>query len=128
MRYLILAGTLVLATVLSAPAHAGWYVKIHGTTNNLTWQGADGQALDLSSTDGKGIKVVAIAPDGRAGLHRGDLITAVDGHTVTHVKDLLIYANAHLQDPTELAVRRDGHNVEVALAAGELGLLMHPHP
>ncbi len=128
MRRLILCSALALTSMAVMPAHAGWYVKMHGTTNSLTWQSTDGRALDLSSGDGKGIKVVAIAPDKRDGLHKGDLITAIDGHAVARVVDLLTYANAHLQDPATLSVSHAGKDVDVTLAAGELGALMHPHP
>ena len=128
MRHMVLIGTLALATALTSPAHAGWYVKMHGSTDSLTWQSSDGHALDLSSKECKGIKVVKIAPNGRDGLHKGDLITAVDGHAVAHVVDLLTYANAHLQDPVELSVSHGGHDVDVTLAAGKLGALLHPHP
>lgn len=128
MRCMTLIGTLALVIALTSPAHAGWYVKMHGTTDSLTWQSADGHALDLSSKEGKGVRIVKIAPDGRDGLHKGDLITAVDGHVVAHVADLLTYANAHLQDPAKLSVSHGGHDVNVTLAAGELGALVHPHP
>lgn len=128
MRHIALTVAFALATAVAAPAHAGWYVSMHGTAESLTWKGADGQALNLSSKDGKGIVVAMIAPDGRDGLHAGDRITAVDGLSVVHVKDLLTYANAHMQDPAKLSVERKGHAVDVALAAGELGALVHPHP
>jgi S1-C subfamily serine protease len=117
-----------LAATLASPTHAGWYVGIHGTAQSLSWKGANGQALDLSSKDGKGIVVVTIAPDGRDGLHEGDRITAVDGQLVAHVEDLVTYANAHMQDPAKLSVSRGGHTLDVALAAGALAAMIHPHP
>ena len=128
MRHIALSAAFALAAALATPVHAGWYVSMHGTAESLTWKGANGQALDLSSKDGKGVVVDRIAPDGRDGLHAGDRITAVDGQSVAHVKDLVTYANAHMQDPAKLSVRRGGHTVDVALAAGELGALVHPHP
>ncbi|MBU6248803.1 MAG: hypothetical protein KGN77_13695, partial [Xanthomonadaceae bacterium] len=128
MRHATIIGALVMAVALTASAHAGWYVEMHGTTDSLSWQGNDGRALDLSSMDGKGIKVVTIMPDGRDGLHKGDLITAVDGHAVGQVVDLVTYANAHMTNPTRLSISRHGHDTDLALAAGKLGALMHPHP
>ncbi len=127
MRQMALTAALALATALATPAHAGWYVSMHGTTDELSWKANDGRNLELSSRDGKGIRVVAIAPAGYDGLHKGDLITAVNGHASTHVADLLTFANAHMQDPARLSVIRDGHQADVALAAGELGALVHPH-
>lgn len=128
MRYRLLTATLAMTMAVSLPAHAGWYVKMHGTTDSLTWQANNGQSLELSSKAGEGIRVVTIKPDNRDGLKKGDLISAVDGQAVAHVKDLLTYANTHMQDPATLSVQRDGHSVDVALAAGELGALVHPHP
>lgn len=98
MRYMTLIGTLLLSGATALPVHAGWYVQMHSTTESLSWRGAHGQALDLTSRDDKGIRVVTIVPDGRDGLHKGDRITAIDGHVVPHVQDLLTYVNAHMQD------------------------------
>lgn len=130
MRHAAIIGTLILTATLASATHAGWpgYVKIHGTRDNLAWHNANDRALELSSKDGKGIDVVTISPDQQGGLHKGDLITAVDGHAVAHVVDLVTFANAHMQDPAKLSVQRDGHEADVALAAGELGALVHPHP
>ena len=131
MRHLALIGTLALATALTSLAHAGWlpnYVKIHGTSDHLDWHTADGRALDLSSKNGRGVEVVKITPDDRANLHQGDFITAVNGQAVVDVVDLVTYANAHMQDPATLSLRRAGHDVDVKLAASELGKLMHPQP
>jgi len=128
MRHMLCTAAFALAATLASPAHAGWYVSIHGTAQSLSWKGANGQALDLSSKDGKGITVVTISPDGRDGLRQGDRIAAIDGQPVAHVEDLVTYANAHMQDPAKLSVQRSGHTVDVALAAGELGALVHPHP
>jgi S1-C subfamily serine protease len=131
MRHAAIIGTLVLATALAPAAHAGWpgkYIKIHGTTDNLTWHGAKDRAVELSSKDGRGIKVVTISPEGQDGLHKGDLITAVDGYVVAHVVDLVTFANAHMKDPAKLSVSRDDHTMDVVLAAGELGALVHPQP
>ncbi len=128
MRHIAPSAVFALAAALAAPVHAGWYVSMHGTAESLRWNGANGQALDLSSKDGKGVVVATIAPDGRDGLHEGDCITAVDGHSIAHVKDLVNYANAHMQDPAKLSVRRRGHAMDIALAAGELGGLVHPRP
>lgn len=127
MRQIALTAALALATALATSAHAGWYVSMHGTTDNLSWKANDGRNLVLSSSDGKGIQVVAIAPAGYDGLHKGDLITAVNGHASNHVADLLAFANAHMRDPVMLSVNRNGQQVDVALAAGELGALVHPH-
>lgn len=128
MRHIALTAAFALAAALAAPAHAGWYVSMHGTAESLSWKGANGQALDLSSKDGKGVVVAMITPDGRDGLHAGDRITAVDGQSVAHVKDLVTYANAHMQDPVKLTLEHRGHAMDVALAAGKLGALVHPHP
>ncbi|HET6432361.1 hypothetical protein [Dyella sp.] len=128
MRYTTLIATLLLAGAAAPPANAGWYVQMHSTTESLSWKGAHGQALELSSEDGKGITVGTILPDGHDGLHKGDRITAIDGHAVSHVQQLLAYANAHMQDPARLSVHGGGHDIDVALPAGELGALMHPHP
>ena len=131
MRHAALIGILILATTLASAAHAGWpvnYIKIHGTTDHLNWHDAKGRALELSSKDGPGIKVVTISPEGRDGLYKGDLITAVDGHVVAHVVDLVTFANAHMQDQAKLSVSRNGHNMDVMLATSELGALVHPQP
>jgi S1-C subfamily serine protease len=128
MRHLILLGALTAATAIAAPAHAGWFVHEHGTRDHLTWQDSNGQALDLTSPEGKGIKVAHIAPEGRYGLKQGDVITAVDGHAVSHVADLLTYANAHLQGTSKLSIHRGQHALELALGTGELATLVRPHP
>ena len=130
MRHAAIIGTLVLAAALASAAHAGWpgYIKIHGTTDNLTWHSANDRALELSSKDGKGIKVVTISPEGQDGLHKGDLITAVDGHAVAHAVDLVTFANAHMQDQAKLSVSRRGHDMDVMLANVALGALVHPQP
>jgi S1-C subfamily serine protease len=130
MRHAAIIGTLVLAAALASAAHAGWpdYIKIHGTTDDLTWHSANGRALELSSKDGKGIKVVTILPEGQDGLHKGDLITAVDGHVVAHVVDLVTFANVHMQDQAKLSVSRNGHDMDVMLSDGALGALVHPQP
>ncbi|MHB1056624.1 MAG: PDZ domain-containing protein [Rhodanobacter sp.] len=128
MRHLIMLGALATATALALPAHAGWYVHQHGTRDSLTWSDTDGRALELESPKGKGIEIARIAPAGRGGLQQGDVITAVDGHAVTHVADLLTYANAHLPDAAKLSVHRGHGELEVALPPGELAALVHPHP
>lgn len=128
MRHLILLGTLAITAAIALPAHAGLYVKIHGTHDHLTWHASDGRALELASTDGKGILVDRIAPAGRDGLQQGDEITAVDGQPVAHVFDLVTYANAHLQAASKLTVRRGHGDLQLALPAGELAALVHPSP
>lgn len=131
MRHATIIGALVLATVLTSVAHAGWagsYIKIHGTADNLAWQSENDRALELSSKDGKGIEVVTISPEEQNGLHKGDLITAVDGHAVAHVVDLVTFANAHMQDQAKLSVSRGGHDMDVMLPDGALGALVHPQP
>ena len=131
MRHATIIGALVLATALTSVVHAGWagsYIKIHGTTDNLAWQGENDRALELSSKDGKGIEVVTISPEEQNGLHKGDLITAVDGHAVAHVVDLVTFANNHMQDQAKLSVTRNGHDKSVVLANGALGALVHPQP
>lgn len=128
MRTMILFAALAASTTLALPAHAGFYVKIHGTHNHLTWQDSDGRALDLASTNGKGILVERIKPAGRDGLQLGDEITAVDGQPVAHVVDLVTYANAHPQATCKLTVRRGQSDVQLALPAGELTALVHPQP
>ncbi len=128
MRHTLLQGVLVLAAVLALPAYAGWSVQQHGTRDKLTWHDTDGQALDLASPQGQGIESVHIAPAGRDNLRQGDVITAVDGQTVAHVADLLVYTNAHLQASTVLTVRRGHADLKIGLAPGELATLLHPHP
>lgn len=127
MRHAAIIGALALATALTSVAHAG-YIKIHGTTDNLAWQSENDRALELSSKDGRGITVVTISPEGQDGLHKGDLITAVDGHAVAHVVDLVTFANAHMQDQAKLSVSRGGHDIDVMLPDGALGALVHPQP
>ena len=130
MRHAAIIGTLALAATMASAAHAAWpgYIKIHGTTDNLTWHSANDRALELSSKDGKGIEVVTISPEGQDGLHKGDLITAVDGHAVAHVVDLVTFANAHMKDQAKLSVSRGGHDIDVMLPDGALGALVHPQP
>ncbi len=49
MRHMRLIGSLILATALASSAHVGWYVEMHGTTDSLTWQSADGPHHDVVS-------------------------------------------------------------------------------
>lgn len=128
MRHLILLGALAVATVFALPAHAGHYVYIHGTRDMLTWHSPDGRALDLTSPDGKGIRVARIEPADRDGLKPGDVIAAVDGQPVGHVVDLVTYANAHLQAACKLSVRRGHDDLQLTLPAGDLAALVHPQP
>ena len=128
MRRLILLGAIAAATAFALPAYAGHYVYIHGTRDMLTWHSPDGRALDLTSPDGKGIRVARIEPADRAGLKPGDVIATVDGQPVAHVVDLVTYANAHPQAACKLSVHRGHDDLQLALPAGELTALVHPHP
>lgn len=128
MRRMILLGAIAATAIAALPAHADWYVKIHGTRDSLTWHTDQGRALDLASPEGKGVHVDKIKPAGRDGLQQGDTIVAVDGQPVAHVLDLVTFANAHLQSACELTVRRGQGNTQVSLPAGELTALVHPSP
>ena len=35
MRHMALTAAFALATALALPAHAGWYVNVHGTSDDL---------------------------------------------------------------------------------------------
>lgn len=124
MRHIALIASLALAIAVTSSAQAGWSVHI----DNLTSTRPDGRVIDLSSKMGTGIKVVTIAPEGRDGLHEGDVITAVDGHPLVYVTDLVAYAKTHMQDPARLSVNRGNHNTDVTLAAGKLGALLNAQP
>lgn len=128
MRHLILLGAMAATAIIALPAHADWYVKIHGTRDSLTWHTDKGRALDLASPEGKGVHINRIEPAGRDGLRQGDLIVAVDGQPVAHVVDLTNFANAHLQVACKLTVQRSHGSMQVALPAGELAALVHPSP
>ena len=128
MRHATMLGALAIAATIALPAHAGGYVKIHGTRDSLTWHTDKDRALDLASPEGKGVHVNRIEPAGRNDLQQGDMIVAVDGQPVAHVVDLLNFSNAHLQAACMLTVQRDRNNVQVALPAGELSALVHPSP
>lgn len=127
MRHLILLGALAAAAAFALPAHAA-SVYIHGTHDMLTWHSSDGRALDLTSPDGKGIRVARIEPAERDGLKLGDVIAAVDGQPVAHVVDLVTYANAHSQAACKLSVHRGHDDLQLTLPAGELTALVHPQP
>ena len=128
MRHLVLLGAIVATTIVALPAHADWYVKIHGTRDSLTWHTEMGRELDLASPEGKGVRVDRVEPAGHDGLQQGDVVVAVDGQSVVHVVDLLDFANAHLQAACKPTVHRGRDNAQVALPAGELTALVHPSP
>lgn len=128
MRHLILLGALATACVFALPAQAGWHVQLQGTTDRLSWHDAGGRELKLASSDGTGIRVIRITPAQHAGLRRGDLITAVDDQPVAHVAELRDHPGAQRQQASRLTVRRGQQTLELALAAGELAMMAHPHP
>ena len=47
---------------------------------------------------------------------------------LAHVVDLVTYANAHPQAACKLSVHRGHDDLQLALPAGELTALVHPHP
>jgi S1-C subfamily serine protease len=128
MRPLILLGTLATASFFALPAQAGWHVQMHGTRDNLSWHDAGGRELKLASPDGTGIRVIRITPARHAGLRRGDVITAVDDQPVTRVDELRDHPSAHRREASRLTVRRGHETLQLALAAGELAAMAHPHP
>jgi len=77
-------------------ARAATHVSSHTSTHHRTSLQVDDHALDWRSDgnslrlhDGpSGMKVISLVPDGWLGLHRGDLILAVDGRTVTTIASL----------------------------------------
>ncbi len=103
-------------------------MQLQGTPDRLSWHDAGGRELKLASSDGTGIRVIRITPAQHAGLRRGDLITAVADQPVAHVADLRDHPGAQRQQASRLTVRRGQQTLELALAAGELAMMAHPHP
>lgn len=69
----------------------------------------------LTNSDGGGIRVVATpggSPAQALRLRVGDVITSINGHTVTSTDDFArIYREQGL--PTHMTVQRDGHEIHV---------------
>lgn len=69
----------------------------------------------LTNSDGGGIRVVATpggSPAQALRLRVGDVITSINGHTVTSTDDFVrIYREQGL--PTHMTVQRDGHEIHV---------------
>jgi len=87
--------------------------------NNLTWNQA--RAFGLESTDGALVaSVEADTPAGEAGVHHGDIITAVDGRKIKTTRDLINYvANKGPGSSVNLDVLRNGKPVELKVKLGE---------
>jgi serine protease Do len=78
------------------------------------------ESLGLKVTDGALIAdLTPGGPAARSGLEAGDVVMAVNGHTVTSASDLTRQvAFSHPGDRLHLAVLRNGRQVEIDLRAG----------
>ncbi|MFL6293319.1 MAG: PDZ domain-containing protein, partial [Thermoanaerobaculia bacterium] len=87
--------------------------------NNMNWNQA--RAFGLESTDGALVaSVEADTPAGEAGVHHGDIITAVDGIKVKTTRDLINYvANKGPGSSVNLDVLRNGKPVSLKVKLGE---------
>ena len=87
--------------------------------NNLNWNQA--RAFGLESTDGALVaSVEADTPAGEAGVHHGDIITAVDGRKIKTTRDLINYvANKGPGSSVNLDVLRNGKPMELKVKLGE---------
>lgn len=87
------------------------------------WLGISGTALTQSRAESLGLSVdegvyvatvVSDSPADEAGLETGDVITAVDGKSVTSVEELSAYLNTKQVGGTvSLSVLRDGESLDV---------------
>ncbi len=110
------------------------WVGISGIT--LTSDLAQAMGLPSSQRGALIIEVVSGSPADKAGLHGssketrvlgvpekvgGDVITAVDGHRVTKMDDLLVYLEEHRSpgDTIDLTVLRDGKEKHISLTLGK---------
>ncbi len=89
------------------------------TMTDLTFE--KGQALDVGRNRGALIEEVgAGSPAAEAGLERGDVIVAVDGHEVVDSKDVVYRVSSHLAgDEIDLSTIRDGKVRSIRVVTGE---------
>lgn len=96
---------------LEAHGHATWGwlgVSLKDVTPALA------RRLDLDPAQSRGALVAAVVPNGpaaRAGLHRGDVITAADGRAIAALRDLpRLIEEAPVGSTLALVVRRHGRD------------------
>jgi len=97
--------------------------KVEEGKTGRAWLGIEGQtvttelakALNLVVEYGAYVvEVIAGSPANRAGLTKGDVITAVDGETITSMEDLVDYLNS----------KKPGDNVSLTAYRGNPSMLM----
>ena len=106
MRRLLLGGMFVLVSALARPALAGWVYQLN-SDDSLSWRIAD-HALKLHSDNTSGITVTKVGTAPVWGLHEGDVIVAVDDHSLKHVSELMNWLRTSKPATVVLHVRRAG--------------------
>ena len=109
-----------VVTELEARGHATWGwlgVSLEGVTPVLA------RRLHLDPERPQGVLVAAVAPNGpaaRAGLHKGDVITAAGGRAIAGVNDLpRLVERAPIGTTLVLSVRRHGRERTIAARIAE---------
>jgi S1-C subfamily serine protease len=126
MRRLLLGGMFVLVSVLARPALAGWVYQLN-SDDSLSWRIAD-HALKLHSDNTSGITVTKVGTAPVWGLHEGDVIVAVDDHSLKHVSELMNWLRTSKPATVVLHVRRAGAPLALSVTAAEYGQVISPIP
>lgn len=127
MKYRLF-GILLLAGVFAMPAMAGsLYVHQDNGTGSLSWHDGD-RTLIMESSDRDGIRVLEARPEGVLDLRSGDVVLAVNGHSVTRISGMLDRLRADKPANARLTVRRDGKPQVMTVAVRDYMRFMPPKP
>ncbi|MEO8778815.1 MAG: PDZ domain-containing protein [Rhodanobacter sp.] len=128
MRSLTFWSVLLLACLVTTPVIASDLdVQQHNAQGSLSWRDG-GHVLDLHSDAAKGIVVTRADTHGTWGLQQGDVILAVDGHSVRQIAALVDRLRASTPVAVEIRVRRGRAQQQVTVTAREYGHLVGPKP
>jgi serine protease Do len=86
------------------------------------WLGVSVENLDSSPGHHAGVAIAGVAPSGpalHAGLHTGDIVLAVDGHTIESTVGLIrAVAEKSPGTTVQVKVRRDGRELTIPVTVG----------
>ncbi len=125
-RLKIFAAALVgVALVAAPPVAANWYHVQNDQHAADVWLGIQSQSVDYDIAEAFDLEVpygvivnavIADSPADKAGLHEGDVILAVNSHSVTdkyELEDALLHLEAG--DAATLQVSRDGRDMSITV-------------